>query len=668
MIIPTSETTTDKIKSKSRLREDPFNQTLALLNAIIESTADAILVVDDKGKIITFNQNFVDLWKIPDSVLNLRNDAKALEFVISQLTQPEKFIAKVQELYSSPMAESFDTLEFKDHRIVERYSKPQIVRKKAVGRVWSFRDVTSLKLVEKTLKDSRDYYLSIINSVKDNIIVLDATSRVKYINHRLSGLPSKDLIGSTWLDWIAPEFRPLAEKTISDILINGRSKTIEIQTIGPQRLMNWFQVKLSRIPSASNLEISLVATDITEQKAAENSLKEAKAAAESANQAKSVFLANMSHEIRTPLGAVMGFAELIASSDITETEKETYGAAIKRNGELLSNIISDILDLSKIEVGKLNLDAQEVTLDEVLFDLETLLSFKANEKAIKFTYSFEGQIPKKIQTDPLRLRQVLLNIIGNSIKFTEQGSVEVTIKLVPSIQKTSQLAFIVRDTGIGISPSQAAKLFQPFSQADNSIVSKYGGTGLGLILSRRLANLLGGDVVLSESVPGKGSTFTVTIDPGPLHNLEFRNYVETALFSKPKPAIPQPGIKLDAAKILVVDDSVDNQLLISKVLTMAGADIATADNGEKAIQLVRQKKFDLLLVDLQMPVLDGYETTSRLRKEGLKIPILALTAHALKEIRQRCLESGFDDFITKPVDRIALINKIAEFIKKPMLH
>lgn len=666
MIIPTPETTNRKEEAKPR--EDQFSQTLALLNAIIESTADAILVVDDEGNIVTFNKNFVILWKIPDTILNLRDDAKALEFAVNQLQKPEKFIAKVQELYSNPMAESFDTLEFKDRRIIERYSKPQIVNGQPVGRVWSFRDVTSLKLVEKNLKDSRDYYLSIINSVNDYIIVLDANYRVKYINHRLPGLKLQDLIGSSWLDWIAPEYRLLAEKTISDTVNSGRSKTIEIRALGPQRLMTWFQVKLSRIPSKLNIEVSLVATDITEQKEAETRLKEAKVAAESANQAKSAFLANMSHEIRTPLGAVMGFAELIAGSEVTAAEKDNYGAAIKRNGELLSNIISDILDLSKIEVGKLNLDTQEVELDEVLFDLDTLLSYKANEKAIKFTYSFEGQIPKKIRTDPLRLRQVLLNIIGNSIKFTEHGSVEVTIKIGPSFQKASQLAFIVKDTGIGIDPAQATKLFQAFSQADASILSRYGGTGLGLILSRRLANLLGGDVVLAESVPGKGSTFIVTIDPGPLQNLELRNYAETPHFTKPKPPSQKPSVRLDSVKILVVDDSVDNQLLISKVLAMAGAEIDTADNGEKAIQLVHQKSFDLLLVDLQMPVLDGYETTSRLRKEGFEMPIIALTAHALKEIRQRCLNSGFDDFITKPVDRLALINKIAEFIKKPQLH
>lgn len=667
MIFPNPETTNKKANN-GPAREDQFGQTLALLNAIIESTADAILVVDGDGKIVTFNKNFVTLWRIPHAVLNLRDDTKALEFVISQLQRPEKFIAKVQELYSNPMAESFDTLEFKDRRIIERYSKPQIVNDRAVGRVWSFRDVTSLKLVEKNLKDSRDYYLSIINSVNDYIIVLDAASRVKYINHRLPGLKLQDLIGSTWLDWIAPEFRLLAEKTISDTITSGKSKTIEIRALGPQRQMTWFQVKLSRIPSKSNIEVSLVATDITEHKEAEARLKEATAAAESANQAKSTFLANMSHEIRTPLGAVMGFAELIASSEITPAEKENYGAAIKRNGELLSNIISDILDLSKIEVGKLNLDTQEVALDEVLFDLETLLRYKANEKAIEFSYSFEGKIPKKILTDPLRLRQVLLNIIGNSIKFTEQGRVEVTIKTVPSIENKLQLAFLVKDTGIGIDPAQAKKLFQPFSQADASILTRYGGTGLGLILSRRLANLLGGDVVLSDSLPGKGSTFMVTIDPGPLQNLELRNYAGPADFTRPKAIAQKPGIKLDSIRILVVDDSVDNQLLISKVLTMAGAAIETADNGEKALQLVRQKSFDLLLVDLQMPVLDGYETTSKLRKEGFSLPIIALTAHALKEIRERCLQSGFDDFITKPVDRIALVNKIAEYIKKPQLH
>lgn len=649
--------------SKNRKQENRFHETLALFNAVIESTADALLVVNDEGKIVAYNQNFVNLWKIPSDVLESLDHALVLDFEMNQLLRPESFLAKVQDLYSNPMAESFDILELKDHRVIERYSKPQIVRSVAVGRVWSFRDVTNLKLVEKNLKQSRDYYLSIINSVNDYIMVVDSNCRVNYVNQTVTAQYSKDVIGSTWLEWVDPEFTELARRTILEINATGKSKTIELRAPDPQKKKIWFQVKFSPIPSSAEGEISLIATDITDQRNAELRLNEARLAAESANQAKSAFLANMSHEIRPPLGAVMGFAELIANDEINENEKKNYAAAIKRNGELLSNIISDILDLSKIEVGKLKMDRQEVSLVEILSDLETLLLFKAEEKAIDFSFKFSGLLPRVITTDSLRVRQILLNVIGNSIKFTEYGSVVVEVKIQSSEQSSLQLAFIVTDTGIGISKEQEKELFHAFSQADVSILSKYGGTGLGLILSRRLAQMLGGDVVLTQSLPGKGSTFTIKIDPGPVGPLAALDY-EKEKGSLNTELASAPTARLDDVKVLVVDDSEDNQLLISKVLKIAGAEIDTAENGETALAKFDDKKYDVLLVDLQMPIMDGYETTIQLRKKGYKTPIIALTAHALKEIRQRCLESGFDDFITKPVNRNLLINKIAHFVKK----
>lgn len=392
-------------------------------------------------------------------------------------------------------------------------------------------------------------------------------------------------------------------------------------------------------------------------------LSEAKITAENANHAKSEFLANMSHEIRTPLGAVMGFADLVANDVITVSEKQNYVAAIKRNGELLANIISDILDLSKIEVGKLNIELQDISLDDILGDSKTLLSLLASERGIGLTLTIDPKSPKKIRTDPIRLRQILLNIVGNSIKFTEHGSVDVIVKPMPLAEGSSQLAFIIKDTGIGISKEQSTKIFQSFSQADNSMVRKFGGTGLGLILSKRLANLLGGDVLLTESTLGKGSTFSVTIDSGPVQVLateEFTTGEKTAPPFRPS-AIET---RLENVNVLLVDDSVDNQYLISKILKLAGAKIETAENGRVALDKADLKKYDLILLDLQMPVMDGYETVVRLRNKGIKTPIIALTAYALKEVRQRCLDIGFDDFITKPIDRNVLLEKITYFIKK----
>jgi CheY-like chemotaxis protein len=300
-----------------------------------------------------------------------------------------------------------------------------------------------------------------------------------------------------------------------------------------------------------------------------------------------------------------------------------------------------------------------VALAEVLTDFTTMLNLQAQEKGLRLTVTPEGPLPDRIQTDPLRLRQILINIVGNALKFTRRGSVDVTIKLIPGSEGAAKLEFAVTDTGPGVAPENAAKLFEPFTQADASTKRIFGGTGLGLVLSRRLANRLGGDVVLTHSEPGKGSTFTITIDPGPIvtpaHSHE-------SLTTSPAFAAPAVDgvVRIDGLLVLVVDDAADNQMLVGRYLKRAGAQVDTAGNGREAIDKARRKAYDVLLMDLQMPIMDGYEATAALREGGYAKPIVALTAHALKEERRRCLSSGFDDHVGKPVNRGALLESIAQ--------
>ena len=353
-----------------------------------------------------------------------------------------------------------------------------------------------------------------------------------------------------------------------------------------------------------------------------------------ASVSKSAFLANMSHEIRTPLGVILGFSELLANPESTSSEKLNFIGAIKRNGELLANIINDILDLSKVEAGKLQTERLETAISEIITDISSFLRLKAVEKGIELSISYEKTVPKIIRTDPLRLKQILMNIVGNAIKFTECGSVDVTLKFLQKNDESGNLVFVVKDTGRGISKEEKKKLFQPFSQADVTTKRKFGGTGLGLVLSKHLAVLLGGDVVLTESTPQKGSTFTITIDSGPILKSSISEMGEERkiLLSSNDGS----EVRLDGIRVLVVDDSADNQILVSKFLKMAGAQVNTAENGEVALEKIRQEKYDIVLMDLQMPIKDGYETTAQLRREGYKTPIFALTAHALKEERQHC--------------------------------
>jgi hypothetical protein len=393
--------------------------------------------------------------------------------------------------------------------------------------------------------------------------------------------------------------------------------------------------------------------DITHKKKLELELTAAKETAEAANLAKSSFLANMSHEIRTPLGAVLGFAELITDPNVGPSQAANYIAAIKRNSELLSNIINDILDLSKIEANKMKVIFQEVALAEILTDSKILLDLQAKEKGIILNIALDDNLPEIIRTDPLRLRQTLINIIGNAIKFTSKGSVDVSIHLKSVTDGHYFLEFVIKDSGLGISQDQVEKLFAPFSQGDITSKRKYGGTGLGLVISKRFANLLGGDVVLAQTELGKGSTFSITIDPGVIHSKL------TAKKNEPEvTAFQGASLSLDGIKVLLVEDSPDNQMLISRLLKLAGATVETASDGKEAVETANKNNYDVLLMDLQMPVMDGYEATAMLRKEGYNGRIIALTAHALNEERERCLKSGFDDHLSKPINRELLIQRV----------
>lgn len=382
-------------------------------------------------------------------------------------------------------------------------------------------------------------------------------------------------------------------------------------------------------------------------------LKAAKEAAEAANLAKSAFLANMSHEIRTPLGAVMGFAELVTDDECNPNEKANYVDAIKRNGELLSNLINDLLDLSKIEAGKVEVQICEVAIGEILKDLQTTFSKQAQEKNIGLKFIIDETVPAFIHTDPLRLRQILINVVGNAIKFTNQGFVSLFVEHLPA-RDGSRLSFVVQDSGIGIRDEDRNKLFTAFSQVDPSAKRKYGGTGLGLVLSKRLAKLLGGDIVLARSSTGEGSQFIVTIDPGKVRHLTASKKTEPIVA-----AADSQRSKLANVRILLAEDAVDNQLLVQHILKMAGASVTIANNGQEAVEKVRRDGFDIVLMDLQMPIMDGYEATKELRDTGYKGKIVALTAHALSSDRERCLASGFDDHISKPINKISFIERLS---------
>lgn len=370
---------------------------------------------------------------------------------------------------------------------------------------------------------------------------------------------------------------------------------------------------------------------------------EARQAAENANRTKSEFLANMSHEIRTPLAAMMGFTDLIALPETPNSDRQSYLAVVRRNSKQLLRIIDDILDLSKVESGKMTFENIHFSLPELLDEAASLLRLRAEANGTRLQVHTPQNLPTWIRSDPTRLRQILLNVVGNAIKFTQEGCIDVYV----GWEASGRLTFEVHDTGCGISPDQSQVLFRAFAQADSSTTRNFGGTGLGLVLTRRLCEAMGGEFFLQHSEVGKGSVFVARVQ------------VE-ATDEKPQPFATHSRDgntrPLDGMRILLVEDSPDNRELIRIGLTRAGAAVEVACDGVEGVEKASAEPFQIILLDIQMPRMDGMQAVHLLRRRGLEIPIIALTAHAMKEEEERCLAAGFSHFLAKPVPHETLVN------------
>ena len=632
------------ITERVQIRHE-LEKSLSLLRATLDSTADGILVVDREGRVVTCNRKFSQMWRIPESLLASRDESQLLAFVLDQLAAPQEFLCKVQELYRQPEAEICDVLEFKDGRFFERYSLPQRIGDQIAGRVWCF-------------------------------------------------------------------------------------------------------------------------SDITERKRAEESQKQAKQQAELANRAKGEFLANMSHEIRTPMNAVIGMTSLLLDSALTPEQLELV-ETIRSSGDVLLTIINDILDLSKIESGKLELEQRPFDLEVCLAEALDLMAPAAARKGLELAGTFDQTVPHAILGDITRLRQILINLLGNAVKFTDRGEVVVSVTGCALAEGRQEVRFAVHDSGTGIPQEQLDRLFRPFTQADASTTRKYGGTGLGLAISRHLAEMMGGRI-WAESQVGRGSTFCFTIlaqaasglprgyplgrqpqladrkilvvvnnqthrdllthhtrdwgmlpqstaspsqgmawiqqgDPFDLAILDQRlpeisgkgmpvvmlkSMGEpagsqtpecAACLSKPikpselyrclmtvlagqqgaassqvaqPPEFTAPLAEQHPLRILLAEDNAVNQRVALLLLGRMGYRADVAANGLEALEALRRQHYDLVLMDVQMPEMDGLEATRRIRQEwppNRQPHIVAMTAGAFEDDRKRCLETGMDQYVSKPV-------------------
>ncbi len=754
-----------------------LRESVSLVNATLEATTDGILVVDLQRRITGYNRRFLELWRIPPSVAVEGDNSKLVEFVASQLADPEEFRQDVERAYLEPAAETHDTLRFRDGRVFERCRRPQRIGEEILGTVRSFRDITerekaveALRLMESVVVNAndgvlltsmdtanREFTVFFANAAftrelgyeKDEILGKNAISLYspdvdlaevqrlaslvarkepcrgelllrskdgseiwaemsfvpvagpsggylivigrnvderKKMEHELRKLSRAleqcpvsvvitDLEGR--IEYVNPKFTELTGYTqdevrgqTSRILKSGDTSPDEYRQLWEtirtgewsgyfhNRKKNgdlfWEAARICPIRDSRGVPTHYLAVkeDITERRRIEEALAQAKESAEAANRAKSEFLANMSHEIRTPMNGIIGFTQLTLQTPLTDDQRD-YLETVESSGHALLRIINDILDFSKIEAGHLEMEREPFSLRETLEGAVSTVAPEAMGKGLDLSWDIEPAVPDALLGDSTRLRQVLLNLLGNAVKFTARGFIRAEVSAETVSGGTAVLHFAVKDSGIGIPPAQQQTIFEPFRQADGSTTRKYGGTGLGLAISSRLAQHMRGRIWV-ESEVGRGSTFHATACFG--------------VAATASGTAPERGESLDpdhpCLHVLVAEDDPISRTLASTALAHQGHKVITAANGVEALWLLEQRQFDLVLMDVQMPQMDGLEATARIRKRearlGGHVQIVAMTAHAMKGDRERCLAAGMDDYISKPLDMGQLLGMVAK--------
>ncbi|MYN25179.1 response regulator [Duganella sp. CY42W] len=502
------------------------------------------------------------------------------------------------------------------------------------------------------------------------IAYLDRDLRYRFANAHYRaqwGLEPQDMLGKT----VSEVFGPAAGPWLEDLesALAGRRLHYERDFQGPNGVDHFLVDLVPDIaPDGRVSGFYLTAMNITDRKNSEQR-------AEAASRAKSEFVANMSHEIRTPMNAVLGVAYLLENTPLTQAQKE-YVGMIRSSGQMLLGVLNDVLDFSKIEAGRMELAPQPFLLREVLDSLSNVMSLPANARGISLAIDADDEVPPVLVGDAMRLQQILLNLVGNAVKFTERGGVSVRVMLEQAAAEQGlRLRFTVRDSGIGMDLEQQSRLFSAFNQADASTTRRFGGTGLGLAICRRLTELMGGAISV-RSTPGAGSEFVVTLpfgvadDDVPVEHPALQTAAAQGWLMPEAPASqdappepePAPAPRLQGLRLLLVEDHPLNQLVARGMLEHAGASVEVAENGQLAVDRLRDRAedYDIVLMDVQMPVMDGFEATRHIRHAlGLKLPVLAMTAGVMQSEQDQCIDAGMDDFIAKPVDVEQMLDTIS---------
>lgn len=524
---------------------------------------------------------------------------------------------------------------------------------------------------ERKLMLSNRYLENVLQYAGDAFIAVSSGSVVVSWNpaaERLFGWSAEDMVGRAIGIIVPPDRREEQDRVMEQILRGESIEQLETVRLRNDRERLDVSLTMAPIPDSSGqiIGVSLIARSLVERKRVEHQLRAGRQAAEQAAIAKGEFLADMSHEIRTPLTAILGFSELLRDSSLSPTDRDSYLDTILRNGRHLIALVNDVLDLSKIESGRMEIVSSKVDLLALCRGVLDLFRKKADRQDVSLKFMPRLPLPSLVETDEVKLRQILVNLVGNAVKFTPAGEVRLSVWCEPSDRGTA-LVLNVADTGIGMTDEQRSRVFEAFQQADSSTQYRFGGSGLGLSISRKLAELLGGGIEV-ESRQGAGTEFALRLDPGDLGRVRWVQSEDEA-HGRSGATGGHEAVGAEpsevAGRILLVDDRVELRMLLRRILTRIGIEIVEAENGHRAIDAVALARlagtpFDAVLMDVAMPHLDGLAATRRMREQGETVPIIALTANAMAGDRERCLEAGCDDYLTKPFkahDVIAAIER-----------
>ncbi len=617
---------------------------------------DIILFIDEDGKIIDANEAAIKAYGYSREELltvGIFDSRKIWDFTKQKMKQATKSGVFFETIHYHKDGTPFP--------VEVSTQGAQIGEKKVFLNI--IRDITERKKAENMLLNSEKRYNFLFMNMNSGIayhkVILNEKGKTcdlefVLVNHtyeEMFGLNKDDIIGKRYTQVFSHDMNPFEryEKIYEEVIEKG--KTFYFDEAYLDAFNKWYSMS---IYSPEKGYFALIITDIDQKKKAEIELKRAKEQAEAASKAKSEFLANMSHEIRTPINGISGMIDLTLLTYLNKEQKDNLTIA-KNCASSLLNIINDILDFSKIEAGKLKIHPIDFNIKKLVDELTKTHSVTANDKGLEVLYTFSSNIPPYLIGDPNRLQQVLNNLMSNAIKFTEDGEITITVKKIRRFEEDIQLQFSVSDTGIGISTENKERLFKTFSQIDSSYTRKFGGTGLGLAISKQLVEMMGGEIWL-ESKLGKGSTFHFTI-PFRMGNKPRKKTIIEDITSKSKKVL----------NILLMEDDKVNQIVVSRMLREKGHVVDIVSNGIEGIAAFENKKYDVILMDIQMPLMDGIEATKQIRqKETAKehTPIIALTAFALSGDKNRFIGLGMDEYIPKPVHMEDLLDVIHKVIKR----